>query len=68
MVNKNTFLDYLDLYKNLNYEEKEINISILNNLDLGEYEEALLNISKLKLVREKIKLIEKMEMKYHNQN
>ena len=67
MVNKNTFLDYLDLYKNLNYEEKEINISILNNLDLEEYEEALLNISKLKLVREKIKLIEKMEMKYHNQ-
>ena len=64
MMSKNTFLDYLDLYKGLKEREAKIKRLIIKNLEFEEYEEALTNFKKLKTITGKINLIEKMEMKY----
>ena len=67
MVNKNTFLDYLKVYKDLKRAKKALTEIILINLESGEYGNVLKNQKKLKNVLERIEFLEKMEMKYHNQ-
>ena len=64
MLKKNTFLDYLDLYKGLKERETEVKRLIIKNLECEEYEEASTNFKELKTITGKINLIEKMEMKY----
>ena len=63
-MNRNTFLDYLYLYKDLKEMEAKIKRLIIKNLESEEYEEALTNFKELKTITGKINLIEKMEMKY----
>ena len=67
MVNKNTFLDYLKVYKDLKRAKKALTEIIIINLESGEYGNVLKNQKKLKNVLERIEFLEKMEMKYHNQ-
>ena len=64
-MNKNTFLDYLDVYKGLKEREDEVKKLIIKNLESHEYEEALENFKEMKTIAGRINLIEKMKMKYN---
>ena len=66
MVNRNTFLDCLDLYKDLKEMQAEVKRLIINNLEREEYEEASKKFKELKAITVKINLIEKMEIKYNH--
>ena len=65
-MNKNTFLDYLDVYKDLKEMQAEVKRLIINNLEREEYEEASKKFKELNTITVKINLIEKMEMKYNH--
>ena len=65
-MSKNTFFDYLGLYKGLKEREKEVKRLIIKNLECEEYEDASENFKELKTITGRINLIEKMEMKYNH--